>query len=96
MICVHVLLTIRDAALAPKIRDLLAEHSRLSKAEPGCLRFELYHSQADPKVFILAERWETEESLAVHRTARGYTTIYVPEVLPHVDRVAHRSELIVE
>jgi len=95
MICVTVLLTVKDAAQVPRLRDLLTEHGKLSQQEPGCIRFELYHSEADPRVFILNEQWESEDALSVHRTARGYTTIYVPQVLPHVDRTPHRAQLLV-
>jgi quinol monooxygenase YgiN len=94
MICITVLLTVKNEADVPKVRDLLAKHGGLSRAEPGCQRFELYHSENDPKVFILNERWETEDLLAQHRLAEGYTTIYVPHVLPLVDRTPHRSTLV--
>ena len=41
------------------VKTLLLEQTRLSRREPGCERFELYHSQSHPKVFILVERWST-------------------------------------
>ncbi len=94
MIYANVLLTVSDEKDVPAIRDLLREQGRLSRAEPGCLRFEVYHSQSDPKVFLLCERWETAEALDVHRTAKAYTEIYKPQVLPKVSRVAHPSQLI--
>ena len=94
MICITVLLTVKNESDIPKVQDHLARHGALSRAEPGCLRFELYHSESDPKVFILNERWENEELLAQHRLAEGYTTIYTPHVLPLVDRVPHRSTLV--
>ena len=94
MICITVLLTVKNEADVPKVNDHLARHGALSRAEPGCQRFELYHSENDPKVFILNERWDTEDLLAQHRLAEGYTTIYVPHVLPLVDRVPHRSTLV--
>ncbi len=94
MICITVLLTVKNEADIPTVEEYLARHGALSRAEPGCLRFELYHSESDPNVFILNERWETEELLAQHRLAEGYTTIYVPHVLPLVDRTPHRSTLV--
>ena len=95
MICVTVLLTVKNEADVSKVKELLTKHGKLSKAEPGCIRFEAYHSENDRKVFVLNEQWESEESLNVHRTAEGYTTIYVPQVLPLVDRTPHRSQQIV-
>ena len=46
MIYLNVLLTAKDAADVPKIRDLLADACRKSRAEAGCLRFDVYHSTA--------------------------------------------------
>jgi len=94
MICITVVLTVKNEADVSKVKEHLAKHGALSRTEPGCQRFELYHSESDPKVFILNERWDSEDLLAQHRLAEGYTTIYVPHVLPLVDRVPHRSTLV--
>jgi len=94
MICITVLLTVKNEADISKVKEHLGKHGALSRKEPGCQRFELYHSESDHKVFILNERWDSEELLAQHRLAEGYTTIYVPHVLPLVDRVPHRSTLV--
>jgi quinol monooxygenase YgiN len=94
MIYANILLTVKDDQDIPEIASLLAEQARLSRQEPGCARFEVYHSQNDPKFFLLVERWETTEALDVHRTARAYQEIYKPKVLPRVDRVPHPSDLV--
>lgn len=94
MICINVILTVNDEADVSEIRELLAEQGRLSRAEPGCLRFEVYHSRNDPKVFILNERWESQQALDVHRAAKAFTEIYQPQVLPRVERVPHPAELV--
>jgi quinol monooxygenase YgiN len=94
MIYTNIILTVTDAADVDEIQELLREQGRLSRAEPGCLRFEVYHSQADPQTFILVERWESQQALDVHRTARAYTEIYVPQVLPKATRVPHVSQLV--
>ena len=94
MICINIILTGREGKDPQEIRSLLAEQGRLSRAEPGCLRFEVYHSKNDPRVFILNERWESAEALDVHRTAKAYTEIYQPQVLPNVQRVPHPSALV--
>ncbi|ODA33686.1 putative quinol monooxygenase [Planctopirus hydrillae] len=94
MIYVNVLLTVREAADVPEIRQLLQKQGELSRAEPGCLRFEVYQSKNDSKVFILNEHWESQTALDAHRLAEAYTTIYVPRVLPKVDRVPHPSDLV--
>lgn len=94
MICLHVLLKARSQADIHAIRDLLRQQGRLSREEPGCLRFEVYQSQNDETRFILAERWESQAALDEHRKAAAYTTIYQPKVLPLVDREPHPCMLV--
>lgn len=94
MFCINVLLTVKNAADVPEIEGLLAQCGRLSRAEPGCLRFEIYHSQSDPKVFLLCERWESEAVWQEHRQREAVQTIYLPRVIPKVDRVPHVSTLV--
>jgi quinol monooxygenase YgiN len=94
MFHINVWLTVRDAANTPKIRELLVEMCRLSRAEPGCVRYEIFHSQADPQKFLLCERWESEQAWKDHRNERAFVEIYQPQVLPLVDREPHISDLI--
>ena len=94
MICLNVLLTAKDPADVPRIRDLLAAAMRKSRAEPGCLRFDVYHSSAEPRRFTLVEHWASQEAIDAHRLAEAYTTIYKPQVMPLVDREAHPSTLL--
>jgi quinol monooxygenase YgiN len=46
---------------------LLAEHIRLSRAEPGCERFEIVRSQADPVRFALFEVFRDDEAYQAHQ-----------------------------
>lgn len=94
MIYVNVLLSVKDANDVSEIRGLLAEQRRLSRQEPGCVRFEVYHSQNDPRVFLLNEHWESQAALDAHRQATAYTTIYQPKILPRVERTPHPSTLV--
>ncbi len=94
MICLTILLTAKDAADVPKIRESLGEAMRTSRAEPGCLRFDVYHSTAEPRRFTLVEHWESQQALDAHRLAAAYTTVYKPHVMPLVDREGHPSELL--
>jgi quinol monooxygenase YgiN len=94
MICLTVLLTAKDAADVPKLRDLLARAMRLSRSEPGCLRFDVYHSSAEPRRFTLVEHWADQAALDAHRLAEAYATIYKPHVMPLVDREGHPSTLL--
>ena len=55
MVSIHVTLTVRNQTDIDRVRGLLAEHARLSRAEPGCLRFEAFQSNLDPHAFFLVE-----------------------------------------
>ena len=94
MIYANIVLRVKNSADVPVIRELLAEQRRLSLAEPGCERFEVYHSTVDPQTFLLVERWASQAHLDAHRLATAYTTVYQPKVLPKVDRLAHPCELV--
>jgi quinol monooxygenase YgiN len=94
MIYLNIWLTVNEAADVEKVRELLTKAATLSRQEPGCLRFEVYHSNNDPTRFLLHERWESQEALDKHRTAEAYTTVYHPQVLPLVNREAHPSTLV--
>jgi quinol monooxygenase YgiN len=89
MIDLTVVLSAKEQASLPELRRLLALQVNLSREEPGCIRFEAFESQSVPGTFILIERWESQAALDVHRTAKGFTTVYAPQVLPLVERVAH-------
>ena len=94
MIHLNVLLTVRDEGDIDAVREHLSTQARLSRREPGCARFEVYHSQSDRRVFLLSEWWESQEALDVHRTAKAYNEVYKPRVLPLVDRVPHPADLL--
>jgi len=94
MVPLIVLLKVKNPADVNTVRDLLAEQRRLSLAEPGCLRFEVYHSKAEPTQFVLCEHWASDAAVDAHRKARAFTTLYQPKVIPLVDRSPHPSELV--
>ena len=94
MIYLNVILTVKDPADVAEVQSLLSEQGRLSRLEPGCLRFEVYHSQNDSRVFLLNEHWSDQAAVDAHRKATAYTTIYQPKVLPKVERVPHPSDLV--
>lgn len=94
MLYMNIILTVNDEQDVDEVKALLTEHGKLSRAEPGCARFELYHSKNDPKTFVISEHWESEAALDEHRKAQGYTTIYQPKVLPKVSRAGHPCELL--
>jgi quinol monooxygenase YgiN len=94
MLIMHIRLTVNDAADVDLVRGLLTEQARLSRLEPGCILFDAFQSNNDPKRFMLHERWESQAALDEHRKATAYTTIYAPQVLPKVTREAHPVTLL--
>jgi len=94
MIPLIVSLTVKNPSDVARVQALLEQQKTHSLKEPGCLRFEVYHSTADATRFFLCEHWESEAALATHRTAHAYTTIYQPQVLPLVNREGHPSQLV--
>ena len=94
MIYNNVFLTVKNEADVATVSELLAEQARLSSEEPGCTRFEVYHSQSAPTQFLLIEQWQSEADLERHRQARAFTELYVPKVIPLVERAPHLCDLV--
>jgi quinol monooxygenase YgiN len=94
MLYLNIWLTVKQTEDVALVRELLGAAGRLSRQEPGCLRWEAYHSTTDPNRFLLHERWESQAALDEHRKAEAYTTIYQPRILPLVTREPHPSSLI--
>ena len=94
MFPVNVWLTVKDAENVGRIAELLGECRRQSLNEEACLRFEVYHSQADPTRFLLCEHWVSEAGWKAHREEAVFKEVYQPKVLPLVDREPHVCTLL--
>jgi quinol monooxygenase YgiN len=94
MFCLNVWLTVKNPSDIETVKGLLAQAVQWTRAEPGCLRFEVYHSEADATKFLLVERWAEKADWERHRTAKAFSEIYAPKVLPLVDRTPHVSTLV--
>lgn len=94
MFCINIWLTVKDPADVPVVSDLLAQAVRLTRQEPGCLRFEVYHSQSDSTRFLLCEQWGQQSDWETHRAGKAFSEIYAPQVLPRVNREPHISTLV--
>ncbi len=94
MIYNNVILTVTHASDVEEVKALLAEQARRSSEEPGCERFEVYHSQADRQQFLLIEQWQTQADLDRHKQAKAFTELYIPKVIPLVSRLPHPSDLL--
>ena len=89
MVDLVVILTAKDIGNLAQLRELMATQLNLSREEPGCVRFDAFESQTAPGTFIVVERWESQVALDEHRKARAITTVYIPKILPLVERVLH-------
>ena len=94
MFHINVWLTVTDANDIPRVRDLLAQCVKGSRPEDGCVRYEVYHSEADPRRFLLVEHWRTRADWESHRERETVQQIYLPQVLPLVTREPHISSLV--
>ena len=94
MLYFNIWLTVKDRDDIEKVRELLVEQCRRSRQEPGCSRFDVYHSTTDDTRFLLNEHWESQADVDAHRKAYAYTNVYQPKVLPLVSREPHPSTLL--
>jgi quinol monooxygenase YgiN len=53
MIYNNVILKARDSGNIETLKKLLTAQAEASLTEQGCERFEVYHSESEPEVFIL-------------------------------------------
>lgn len=94
MFYLNVWLKLNDPAQAPRVRELMKQCVSLSRTEPGCKRYEVYHSQSEPGRLLLCEHWETKADWERHRTAKAFVEVYQPQVLPLVTREPHICDLV--
>lgn len=52
---------------ADELKTLLLMMVEKSRAEEGCLQYDLYQESSDTNTFHLIERWENEQTLAAHK-----------------------------
>ena len=50
-----------------RVAALLPEHIRLTRSEPGCLRFEVVRSMADPVRFAVYETFTDRQAFDAHQ-----------------------------
>jgi quinol monooxygenase YgiN len=94
MIYLNVVLSVKDPADIAFVRSTMAELGRLARTDAGCVRFEVYHSQSDPRVFFLNELWDDAASLDAHRKSKPFVEVYMPKVVPKLDRTPHPCDLL--
>ncbi|MFM2356758.1 MAG: hypothetical protein RLZZ528_2494 [Pseudomonadota bacterium] len=58
----------RSLEEADRVSELLPEHIRLTRAELGCVRFEVWRSRADPVRYAVYELFTTREAFDAHQS----------------------------
>lgn len=94
MFCINVFLKVHEPGDVTAVKEMLAECGRMSRNEPGCISFDVCHVQEDPQTFILCERWESEQAWQDHKQREAVQTIYLPKVLPLVDRTPYICDVL--
>ena len=92
MYCINVLLTVKNAADVAQVKEMMTEMGRLSRLEPGCVRYEVCHSQARCHEVLCAS--DGRQRPTGNTTARltPFKTIYEPKVIPLVNREPHSCD----
>ncbi len=73
------------------VAELLRRMTPLSRAEPGCLQYDVYQVADDPDTFFLFERYADEAALEAHGASAHFQELVVREALP---RLAQRQRLL--
>lgn len=58
----------QEAAIRAALEGMIAP----SRAEPGCVRYELHVDQANPARFTMLEEWRGEEAFGIHEASAHF------------------------
>ncbi|CAL9494787.1 putative quinol monooxygenase [Streptomyces sp. enrichment culture] len=86
-----VIVRVRDPQDVAAVGDALARMRPLCRAEDGCVSWEAYRSEEEPGRFVLVERWASRAHWEAHGEESAIQDIYLPEILPRVEREVHPS-----
>jgi len=67
-----------------KVKELLTAMVKPSKAEIGCLFYEIFQYENDDKRFMAVETWEDEEALEGHKNSAHYA-VYKSSYEPYCE-----------
>ena len=83
------------AGQEPAVERALRDVSGPTRAEPGCLGYQLFRSIRDPRLFYVHSRWRDEAAFDTHADL-PHTVRFLEQVSPLVDHPveATRTRLI--
>ena len=72
------------------VRSELAKLVSLTRAEPQCLRFDVFENQKVPGEFVMWESWENEQALKDHFD-QAHTKAFTDQNLTQLQQVVEMS-----
>ena len=67
-----------------KMKELLSAMVAPSKAEEGCLFYEIFQYENEPRRFMAVETWENEKALDGHKASAHYS-VYKSSYEPYCE-----------
>jgi (4S)-4-hydroxy-5-phosphonooxypentane-2,3-dione isomerase len=80
-----------------RVEEILAEMAVLTRAEPGCLMYEVHRSVDRPGAYFLYEQFVDEAAFTLHVESDFYARLIVGEVvglLDHRDRFLYTTVVL--
>ena len=78
---------------ADTVADILRRVAPLTRAEPGCIQYEVHRHADDPNTFMLFERFVDEAALEAHTASPHVQELVFQQALPLLE-VRERTSLI--
>jgi len=78
---------------ADTVADILRRLAPLTRAEPGCIQYEVHRHADDPNTFMLFERFVDEAALEAHTASPHVQELVFQQALPLLE-VRERTSLI--
>jgi quinol monooxygenase YgiN len=75
------------------VADILRQLAPLTRAEPGCLQYEVHRHADDANTFMLFERFADEAALEAHTASPHVQELVFQQALPLLE-VRERTSLI--
>jgi len=72
------------AGLAPDVERTIRAVSTPTRAEPGCLDYQVYRGTRDPLLFVIHSRWRDAAAFEAHATL-PHTVRFLETVAPLID-----------
>ncbi len=74
-----------DEKSIAKMKELLTEMVKPSKAEDGCIFYEIFQYQNNPRKFMAYESWRDEAALDGHKASDHYA-VYKSSFEPYCEK----------